>query len=173
MKKFKLILLSILFTTLINAQSVKDFTLNSVTDNSTFTLSRTKDEYIALHFLLKTECPYCIMHTYDYLEKSKTLPNVKQIFIKPDTENEIKEWALNFEDNNDFNFPIYQDKNAKLAKEFNISGGYFFHGQNVHFPALILLNNKGEELFRYIGKNNSDRYPFKKFETLINKLKEK
>jgi thioredoxin-dependent peroxiredoxin len=170
MKNFKLILLSILFTPLANSQSVKNFTLKSITDNSSFTLSHAKENYIALHFLLKTECPYCIMHTYDYIEKSKALQNVKQIFIKPDTENEIKEWALNFEDNNEFNFPIYQDKDAKLAKQFNIPNGYFFHGQNVHFPALILLNDKGEELFRYIGKNNSDRYPFKKFETLINKL---
>lgn len=168
MKTFKLLLFSILFSTIVNAQKIKDFTLNSITDHSTFTLSKTKGDFIALHFLLKTECPYCIMHTYDYIEKSKAFPNVQQIFIKPDTEKEIKEWALNFEENSDFNFPIYQDKDAELAKEFNIPDDYFFHGQNVHFPALVLLNKKGEEVFRYIGKNNSDRYPFEKFKTLIN-----
>ena len=30
-------------------------------------------------------------------------------------------------------------------------------------PALIVLNKKGQEVFRYVGKNNRDRYPFQKF----------
>jgi len=39
----------------------------------------------------------------------------------------------------------------------NLSNGYKFHGQKVHFPALVVLNGDGKEMFRYIGKINSDR----------------
>ena len=158
MKLLKLILFFCFLTINSQAKSVKDFTLNSVTDKSTFTLSKSKGKYIALHFLLKTECPYCIRHTSEYFEKASSLPNVIQVFIKPDSEDEIKEWANKLKSNN--SLPIYQDANAKLADQFNIPNGYQFHGQIVHYPALILLNEKGEEVFRYIGKNNADRFSF-------------
>ena len=71
MKFIRLTLALLLFTTLAQAQNVKDFSLTSVTDKSTFTLSKSKGKYIALHFLLKTECPYCIRHTSEYFEKAK------------------------------------------------------------------------------------------------------
>ena len=67
-------------------------------------------------------------------------------------------------------FPIYQDPDAKLASEFNIPGGYHFHNQIVHFPALILLGQDGQEVFRYIGKDNSDRFPFEKLKEKIAEL---
>jgi len=65
---------------------------------------------------------------------------------------------------------IYQDLNAKLADQFNIPNGYQFHGQVVHYPALILLNKNGEEVFRYIGKNNSDRFSFDQLKAKIVEL---
>jgi peroxiredoxin Q/BCP len=171
MKFLKITFALFLFSTNILAQNVKDFTLTSVTDKSTFTLSKSKGKFVAIHFLLKTECPYCIRHTSEYFEKASLLPNVIQVFIKPDSEDEIKEWANKLKSTN--SLPIYQDANAMLAGQFNIPNGYQFHGQVVHYPALILLNNKGEEVFRYIGKNNSDRFSFEslkaKIEELINK----
>ena len=141
MKLLKLILFFCFLTINSQAQSVKDFTLNSVTDKSTFTLSKSKGKFVALHFLLKTECPYCIRHTSEYFEKASSLPNVIQVFIKPDSEEEIKAWANKLKTTN--SLPIYQDANAKLADQFNIPNGYQFHGQIVHYPALILLNEKG------------------------------
>ena len=171
MKFLKITFALFLFSTNILAQNVKDFTLTSVTDKSTFTLSKSKGKFVAIHFLLKTECPYCIRHTSEYFEKASSLPSVIQVFIKPDSEEEIKAWANKLKSTNAL--PIYQDVNAKLADQFNIPNGYQFHGQVVHYPALILLNNKGEEVFRYIGKNNSDRFSFEnlkaKIEELINK----
>ena len=112
--------------------------MNSITDKSSFTLSKSKGTYVALHFLLKTECPYCIRHTSEYFEKATSLQNVIQVFIKPDEEKEIKEWVSKLKSNN--SLPIYQDLNAKLADQFKIPSGYQFHGQVVHYPALILLN---------------------------------
>jgi peroxiredoxin Q/BCP len=171
MKLFNLIILFCFINIESQAQNVKDFTLTSVTNKSTFTLSKSKGKYIALHFLLKTECPYCIRHTSEYFEKANSLPNVVQVFIKPDSEEEIKAWANKLKSTN--SMPIYQDANAKLADQFNIPNGYQFHGQVVHYPALILLNDKGEEVFRYVGKNNSDRFSFDQLKAKIEELKNK
>lgn len=168
MKFIQLTLALFLFSINIQAQNVKDFSLTSVTDKSTFTLSKSKGKFIALHFLLKTECPYCIRHTSEYFEKANTLSNVIQVFIKPDSEQEIKAWANKLKSSN--SLPIYQDADAKLANQFNIPNGYQFHGQVVHYPALILLNDKGEEVFRYIGKNNSDRFSFDQLKAKIEVL---
>lgn len=169
MKYLKILLALVLFSIETQAQNIKDFSLTSVTDKSTFTLSKSKGKYIALHFLLKTECPYCIRHTSEYFEKASTLANVIQVFIKPDSEQEINAWANKLKSTN--SLPIYQDLNGKLADQFNIPNGYQFHGQVVHYPALILLNDKGEEVFRYIGKNNSDRFSFEQLKAKINELK--
>lgn len=168
MKYFKLILLLVLFGVETQAQKIQDFTLSSVTNKNTFTLSKSKGKLVVLHFLLKTECPYCIRHTSEYIEKAISLPNVIQVFIKPDNKQEIKEWANKIKSNN--SFPIYQDQDAKLADQFNIPSGYQFHGQVVHYPALILLNEKGEEVFRYVGKNNSDRFSFDRLKAKIEEL---
>jgi peroxiredoxin Q/BCP len=168
MKIIRLTLALLLFTSLAQAQNVKDFSLTSVIDKSTFTLSKSKGKCIALHFLLKTECPYCIRHTSEYFEKASTLSNVIQVFIKPDSEEEIKAWANKLKSTN--SLPIYRDADAKLADQFNIPNGYQFHGQVVHYPALILLNDKGEEVFRYVGKNNSDRFSFDQLKAKIEAL---
>ncbi len=169
MKHIKFLIIILLFVINSQAQKVDNFTLKSVTDNSTFSLKKAKGNFVVLHFLLKTECPYCIRHTSEYFEKANTLPNVTQIFIKPDNEEEIKEWASKLTSKNVS--PIYQDKDAKLADQFNIPNGYQFHGQVVHYPALIILNKKGEEVFRYIGKNNSDRFSFDKLKMKIEELR--
>ena len=168
MKLLKLILLFCFLNIESKAQNVNDFTLTSITDKSTFTLSKSKGKFIALHFLLKTECPYCIRHTSEYFEKASSLANVIQVFIKPDSEEEIKAWANKLKSTN--SLPVYQDVNANLDDQFNIPNGYQFHGQVVHYPALIILNRKGEEVFRYIGKNNSDRFSFDKLKMKIEEL---
>jgi peroxiredoxin Q/BCP len=93
---------------------------------------------------------------------------VIQVFIKPDSEQEIKAWAIKLKSTN--SLPIYQDADAKLADQFNIPNGYQFHGQIVHYPAMILLNEKGEEVFRYVGKNNSDRFSFEQLKAKIETL---
>lgn len=166
MKSLNLLVIFSVFSITVQAQYFKDLRLSSVTDNSTFILRKAKGKYIALHFLLKTECPYCIRHTSEYFERANELPNVVQVFIKPDNEQEIKAWANKLKNA----FPIYQDTDAKLADQFNIPSGYKFHGQVVHYPAMVLLNKKGKELFRYVGKNNADRFSFDKLKMKIEEL---
>lgn len=139
-----------------------DFTIQSATSTNVFKLSEAKGKFVALHFLLKTECPFCLRHTHDYLQKSAGDSRVIQVFLKPDTDAEIKTWAAKLSEDAS-KVTIYRDPDAALAKGFNIPDGYKFHGQTVHFPALILLNGEGKEVFRYIGKSNADRLPYEKF----------
>ena len=151
------------------AQNPADVKLASATDNSQFSLKKEKGKFVALHFLLKTECPFCIKHTQDYFAKAKTLPNVKQIFIKPDSELEIQAWSKKLSADEHAQFPIYRDPDAKLAELFKIPNGYRFHGQVVHYPATILIDPRGKEVYRYVGKSNTDRLSF---EQLVAKVKE-
>lgn len=163
-----LLMLLLTLPVLIYAQT-PDIKLRSVTDNTQFNLKKEKGKFVALHFLLKTECPYCIKHTQDYYRKAKTLPNVKQIFIKPDSELEIQAWAKKLSAADQKQFPIYRDADSKLAEMFKIPNGYRFHGQMVHYPATILIGPTGKEVYRYVGKNNTDRLSF---EQLAAKVKE-
>ena len=140
----------------------QDFTVQSVTGTNVFKLSEAKGKFVALHFLLKTECPYCIRHTHDYAQKAAGDSRVIHVFLKPDTEAEIKAWAGKL-GTDSLKLNIYRDPDAKLAKEFNIPDGYKFHGQTVHYPALVLLDGSGKEVFRYVGKSNADRLPYDKF----------
>lgn len=171
MKKLLFLIVFTVIGNLLSAQGTADFTLMSATNDNQFILSKAKGKFVALHFLLKTECPYCIRHTQDYLDKAPKLPDVIQVFVKPDTDEEIKEWATNLPSGETSEIPIYRDPEAKLAGQFKIPHGYQFHGQVVHYPALILLDPDGKEVFRYIGKDNSDRFPFEKLEAKIAELK--
>lgn len=166
MKAFTLVLLMLAFFESPAQESLMDFTLPAVGDHGPFVLSEARGSYVALHFLLKTECPYCIRLTNDYMEKAPSVENVIQVFIKPDTEEEIKAWA---EGLGDISFPIYRDIDASLAKELGVPGGYSFHGQLVHYPALILLDAEGKEVYRYVGKNNRDRLSFERFKEVLEK----
>ena len=169
--KLSIIALLLICVASASGQNPADFTLMSATDNSQFKLSEAKGKYVALHFLLKTECPVCLRHTQDYFSKAETLPDVVQVFIKPDSEKEIEDWSLNLPKEELTEFQIYRDPDAKLASQFNVPDGYDFHNQIVHFPALILLDPDGKEVFRYIGKNNRDRYSFEQLEFKIQELK--
>jgi peroxiredoxin Q/BCP len=166
----KLLYTFLALTTLACASNPEDFTVKSATGNETFVLKEAKGKIVALHFLLKTECPVCLRHTRDYFTKSESLQNVIQVFLKPDTDREIESWAKKLPPEGLAKTPIYRDPNAKLAKDYNIPDGYAFHGQSVHFPATILLNAEGKEVFRYVGKNNGDRLSFEALSAKVAEL---
>ena len=145
-----------------------DFTVREAAGTNVFILSAARGKMVALHFLLKTECPYCIRHTREYAEKSAGDPGVLHVFLKPDTDAEITAWTARLGEDA-LKLTVYRDPEAALAKAYNIPDGYKFHGQTVHFPALVLLDGGGKEVFRYVGKSNADRYSHEKFSV---KLKE-
>ncbi len=146
-----------------------DFSVKSATDTNVFKLSEARGKFVALHFLLKTECPFCLRHTRSYAEKSAGAARVVHVFLKPDTDAEIKAWTADL-GGEASQLTIYRDPDAKLAEEFGIPGGYKFHGQTVHYPALVLLDAGGKEVFRYVGKNNSDRYSYENFSAKLQEL---
>ena len=138
------------------------FTLTEAGGERVFDSEKSKGSYVVLHFLLKTECPVCLRYTQEYSSKAYTIPGIVQVFIKPDTEAEIKEWSANLVPGKEPSPVIYRDPDAKLAKAFEIPDGYAFHGQTVHYPALVLLDPAGKEVFRYVGKKNTDRFDIAK-----------
>ena len=148
----------------------EDIRLDAVGGGEPFVLSEHRGEYVALHFLLKTECPYCIRHTWEYSENASSLPGVVQVFIKPDSEEEISAWMENLPEDGKLSFPIYRDPGAGLAEKLGIPGGYPFHGQVVHYPALVLLGPGGKEVFRYVGESNRDRYSFDQLKAKLEEL---
>jgi len=158
------VILNAAFSLYAQAAAPADFTLTEAGEAKTFTLSSAKGKYVALHFLLKTECPLCQMHTASFAAIARDAADVVHIFIKPDTEEEIAKWSANLPEEAKAKSPaIYRDPDAQLAKAFNIPDGYAFHGESVHYPALILLDPSGKEVFRYIGKSNQDRFTVKQF----------
>jgi len=169
LRYFGFILSTLLLPCIGLAQNSVDFELQSATDASHFTLSKVEDNFVALHFLLKTDCPRCLRHTNDFITRSKELPNVRQIFLKPDSDQDIASWAEKLILSEEASYPIYRDPEAGLAKLFDIPDGYHFHGQVVHFPAFVLLDTDGKEIFRYVGKDNADRFSF---DQLVAKMEE-
>jgi peroxiredoxin Q/BCP len=153
------------------APNPPDFTVPAVVGGGHFTLSEAKGKYVAVHFLLKTECPYCLRHTADYEAKASSLPGVRQIFLKPDSEAEIKTWTSHLPAATQASLPLYRDAGAALAVAYHIPDGYAFHGQTVHYPATLLLGPDGKEVFRYVGKNNGDRLSFEKLTAKVSELK--
>ena len=157
------------------AQGVENFSLEAIVEDSKakadskFELKDHKGKTVVLHFLLKTECPYCLQYTNQYAQLAATTPDVIHLFIKPDSEKDIRSWVKKQVKIDGVKQPtIYRDPDAKLAKKFKIPDGYPFHGQSVHYPALVVLDGEGKEMFRYVGKSNSDRMPKDEF---VKKLK--
>lgn len=149
----------------------EDFTVKSATGHDSFHLQEARGKFVALHFLLKTECPLCLRHTREHLAGASTLPDVVQVFLKPDSDREIQAWATRLADRKPDTTPIYRDPNARLAKAYGIPDGYAFHGQVVHYPATVLIGPDGREVFRHVGKSNADRLSFEKLAEKVAELR--
>ena len=182
MKVFVLALVSCLLSLpqFVLAQGVENFSWEAIAEDSKskieskFELKDHQGKTVVLHFLLKTECPFCLKYTNQYDQLAATTPDVIHLFIKPDSEKDIRSWVKKLVKLDGVKYPtIYRDPGAKLAKRFDIPDGYQFHGQSVHYPALVVLDGEGKEMFRYIGKSNSDRMSkddfVKKLETMTSR----
>jgi peroxiredoxin Q/BCP len=164
---------ALLFTAVLSlaAAPPDDFTVKSATSRDSFRLQDAHGKFVALHFLLKTECPLCLRHTREHLARAATLPDLVQVFLKPDTDREIAAWAARLTDGKPDSTPIYRDPSARLAKTYGIPDGYAFHGQLVHYPATVLIGPDGREVFRHVGKSNADRLSFEKLAEKVAELR--
>src|SRR4051794_31828301 len=88
MRKFHIVILACIAFGVSSAFATppSDFAVATADHTSTFTLSGARGKIVVLHFLLKTECPICLKHTRDYAEKASKLPDVIEVFLKPDAE---------------------------------------------------------------------------------------
>lgn len=153
---------------LLAANPPSDFTLKAPVTGQTFRLSEAKGSYVVLQFLLKTECPVCLRHTRSHFLNAEKLKGTIQLFIKPDGTEALTAWARGL--GPEPSPVIYQDPGAALATAFSIPDGYSFHGETVHYPALLILDPQGREVFRYVGKDNSDRYSVKQLNQKLAEL---
>jgi len=144
-----------------------DFTLTS--GDKTFKLADARGRHVALHFLLKTECPYCQRHVAEYARRAPELAGVTHVFLKPDTAEALAAWTAKLREAG-IDATIYRDADARLADAFEIPDGYSFHGQTMRYPALVLLGPDGAELFRHVGRDNSDRLAWAPFAAKVAEL---
>lgn len=112
----------------------------------------------------------CLRHTRDDAKKATSRPDIVQVFLKPDTAEAIREWSAHLGEEARRQITVYRDEGAALAKAFGIPDGYRFHGEVVHFPALVLLDPAGREVFRHVGKDNTDRLGFEKLSAKVDEL---
>ena len=66
---------------------------------------------------------------------------------------------------------VYRDPDATLADRFGIPDGYKFHGQVVHYPALIIIDPQGHEVFRKVGTSTFDRMNFDDYLEKLDELR--
>lgn len=72
-----------------HGQTPQNFTLEAVLDDSNasidskFELKNHKGKVVVLHFLLKTECPFCLRYTNQYALLSETVAARKRCTTSP------------------------------------------------------------------------------------------
>ena len=148
----------------LQAQEAEVPGLVRVSDGEAVTVQDLQGErYTALHFLLKTECPICQRHTHRHAGAFAEDDGVAAIFIKPDDLATIRGWTEGVDGAPE----IYQDPEAALAAHYAIPDGYRFHGEDVHYPALILLDADGQEVWRFVGESNRQRVSVERLREVI------
>lgn len=147
-----------------------EFTVPRVNGTGSFSLSEARGEWVAVHFLLKTECPICRSMTDTYATRADEVPGVRHVFLKPDAVADTEQWIAGWRQGKTPP-PIYRDADAKIAELYGIRDGYEFHGEVVHYPALVIIDPEGREVFRHVGDRTQDRVPFDTFKEKMAELR--
>ncbi len=92
----------------------------------------------ALHFLLKTECPYCLRYAQEYAAQAPSVAGVTHIFIKPDAEADIAAWQGSSQRPGRQASDLSRRRRQGRAA-FGLAADFDFHGTKSNHPALILL----------------------------------
>ena len=155
------------------SETPRQYRLFAMDGSGEVTIQELKGQYTALHFLLKTECLFCLMHTRTYALQGEMYPEVRHLFIKPDEEAAIERWTESLLDEASGAPPglevpaIYRDPHGSVARHLRITHGYEYHGELMRFPAFVLIDPDGTEVYRYIGQNTGDRFGFERFANLM------
>lgn len=135
-------------------------TLAAATDGHAFSITDGRGHYLALHFLTRTANPTCATFVREYLARAATLAGTNHIFITPDEPAEVKAWSSQF---NAGASAIFIDKDGALARDLHVPGGLTIGSLTSNFPATIVFDPEGKELFRHIGKAYDDHLQFAAF----------
>ncbi|MBL0926669.1 MAG: redoxin domain-containing protein [Phycisphaerales bacterium] len=133
-----------------------------------FESSSARGRYLVVHFLLSEDCPLCSRLVSDYSAAAPTLAGVTQIFVKNTDPTRFNATLRSLNATDDL--PLYRDADGALASRFRIPGGYKFYGREIAFPAAVVLDPAGKEVFRYVGKANTDRLAFGTLASTIARL---
>lgn len=139
--------------------------LSAATDSHPFMIADAKGHYLALHFLTKTDTTECTAFVREYLRAAPGVAGVMHVFIKPDEQSEVKVWSMQFK--NDA-AAIFVDKDSALANDLKVPGGLAIASTTSNFPATIVFDREGRELFRHVGKSHDDHMLFTEFAARIN-----
>lgn len=144
-----------------------------------FALSEARGRFVALHFLLLTECPVCVRTAQDYIVRADEVAGVTHVFIKPDDVASVDRFramvgakleGVGGDPERLAGLPIYRDADAALARQLGVKDGYAFHNATMHFPATIIFDREGREAFRFTGNDNTQRLTFDAFRQKIKEL---
>lgn len=135
-------------------------TLTAITDHHTFSIADAKGKYLALHFLTKTDTAECTAFVREFLRQGASVAGVMHVFIKPDSEGEVKAWAAQFKDDA---ATIFLDPDSALAKDLKVPDGLSIGGTTSIYPVSIVFDPARQELFRHEGKAHHDHITFEAF----------
>lgn len=93
--------------------------------------------------------------------------NIKLISIASDSVRLLRK----FKEENEFGIDMISDRGAKIAKEYDVywfaSGGGKDYKIKQAVPSKFLINKDGEIIWKYIGKDKTDRPSIEMMTTII------
>lgn len=137
---------------------VQDFRAQQCGGNEAlFQLSAHKGSWVLLDFLLPVEDATEAAH-YAAIESeaSRLLyeHGILPVFFKPNDSEATAKWWNSLASHS---VPIFRDPDGKLASALGIPKGVFLMEGPAHYPAVILVDPDGNEVWRATGKNAGDR----------------
>lgn len=133
-----------------------------------FDSTQAKGSLIAVHFLLGDECPFCMKLLNEYTASAASVAGVRHVFVQNISKEAFEKKLATLPE--DQKASLFRDVDGALSKRFNVKGGYQFHGMVMNYPALVLVNDSGKELYRYTGTSNADRLKFTDFSKKVAEL---
>lgn len=118
----------------------EDTPVRCIAEEHDFTLRDLRGRYVVVHFLASGDAAGQQAHVRSYLEGSRSLAGVHNVFIRSDEESAVRTLAAAFP-RNAAEFAL--DAGGKLAREFRID--------SATGHALVVLDESGREILRLEG----------------------